>query len=300
MALSTRIVLIHRRSEYSELLARHATYGQAEFFLRSRDRSIEDVLARHELLESAILLVSNSLPPDTRRARLERRDLDRFLFAPEDIVMVVGQDGLVANVSKYLTGQPVIGINPEPERNPGALVAWSPAEAVATVASVRAGRAHIEARAMVRATVDDGQSLEALNDLYVGDEGHQSSRYTLTVPERGSERHSSSGIIVGTGTGSTGWSTSIAHDRNVQTLPAAESADLAWFIREAWPSPSTGAQLTFGLLAPGEQLELVVESDQLVVFGDGIERDHLTLGWGQRLRLGASERTLALTLPQRS
>ena len=37
--------------------------------------------------------------------------LARFLFEPGDVVIVVGQDGLVANVAKYLDGQPVIGIN---------------------------------------------------------------------------------------------------------------------------------------------------------------------------------------------
>ena len=41
-----------------------------------------------------------------------RGDLDRFLFEPDDLVVIVGQDGLVANVSKYLDGQPVVGINP--------------------------------------------------------------------------------------------------------------------------------------------------------------------------------------------
>ena len=31
----------------------------------------------------------------------------------EDIVVVVGQDGLVANTLKYLQGQPVIAVNPD-------------------------------------------------------------------------------------------------------------------------------------------------------------------------------------------
>src|SRR4051812_7118993 len=105
MALPTRVVLVHRRSEYEELLARHASYGQAEFFLRSRGRSIDDVVARHDAVEAALQTVSTSLPEDVRQARVERADLDRYLFAPEDVVVIVGQDGLVANVAKYLAGQ---------------------------------------------------------------------------------------------------------------------------------------------------------------------------------------------------
>lgn len=299
MALAARVVIVHRRSEYTELLERHATYGQAEFFLRERGRSIDEVRERHEVLEEAIHEVSTRLPNDVRQARLERSELDRYLFGPEDIVMPIGQDGLVANVAKYLSGQPVIGINPEPERNPGVLVAHRPVDAAAVVQRVRGGHAQIESRSMVQATLDDGQSLEALNDLYIGDSGHQSSRYTVTVPDRGSERHSSSGIIAGTGTGSTGWTSSIASDRHIepQLLPSPTSTDISWFTREAWPSIATGAHLTGGLLHDGRRLELLVESDRLVVFGDGIERDYLIAGWGQRLTVGLSERQLNLVVP---
>lgn len=298
MALPARVVLVHRRSEYAELLDRHATYGQAEFFLRSRGRDIADVVARHEAIEHAMQVVSTSLPDDVRQARVERGDLDRYLFAPEDIVVAVGQDGLVANVAKYLAGQPVVGVDPEPGRNAGVLVPHAPEGAATVIARVRVGHAAIHPRAMVQATLDDGQTLTALNDLYIGDPGHQSSRYTLTVPDRGTERQSSSGIIVGTGTGSTGWTSSIASDRELQTwLPGPESAQLSWFVREAWPSQATGTDLSFGDLAEGQQLELVAESDLLVTFGDGIEHDRLSISWGQRLRVGVSAHRLNLVMP---
>lgn len=298
MALPARVVIVHRRSEYEELLDRHATYGQAEFFLRSRGRDIAEVIARHEAIEAAMQLVSSSLPDDVRQARVERSDLDRYLFAPEDIVVAVGQDGLVANVAKYLSGQPVIGVDPEPGRNAGVLVPHAPEGAATAVALVRAGRASIHQRALVLARLDDDQFLVALNDLYIGDPGHQSSRYVLTVPGGASERQSSSGIIVGTGTGSTGWSASIASDRALQaTLPPPESTVLSWFVREAWPSRATGTQLTYGDLPEGHQLEVVAESDLLVTFGDGIEHDRLSINWGQRLRVGVTDERLNLVLP---
>ncbi len=295
MALAPRIVLVHRRTEYSELLNRHATRGQAEFFLASRGRSITEVKARHDELEASLSLVSQSLPDDMRQARVERADLDRYSFSPEDIIVVVGQDGLVANVAKYLNGQPVIGIDPEPGRNAGVLVTHPASDAGALIAATIANRAPVHPRSMVRATLDDGQRIVALNELYVGDEGHQSSRYVVTVPSGQSERQSSSGVIIATGTGSTGWAASIASDRSlVDTLPSADSAGLSWYIREAWPSRSTGRNLTSGVLAEAEQLQFVVESDSLVAFGDGIEVDYLAIGWGQRLVVDLSDRRLNL------
>lgn len=295
MALAPRVVLVHRRTEYTELLQRHSTVGQAEFFLTSRGRSIHEVRERHEILESALKLVSTSLPPDVRQARVERNDLDRYPFSPEDIIVIVGQDGLVANVAKYLTGQPVIGIDPEPGRNSGALVRFAPSDAVALVEATIHHQLQFSQRTMVEGVLDDGQRLVALNELYFGDRGHQSSRYAITVPGGANEEQSSSGIIIATGTGSTGWSTSIATDRALtEGLPPAGSDHLRWYIREAWPSPFTGRTLTDGTLTAQEHLEFVVKSDALVLFGDGIEADHLTIGWGQKLTVGTSSRTLML------
>ncbi|MEI9866324.1 MAG: hypothetical protein WDN00_17560 [Limisphaerales bacterium] len=45
---------------------------------------------------------------------VDRSFLPNFVFAPEDTVVTLGQDGLVANTLKYLDGQPVVGVNPDP------------------------------------------------------------------------------------------------------------------------------------------------------------------------------------------
>jgi len=123
MTLAPRALLVHRRTELVELVERHGTRGQAAFFLETRGRRIEDVAARHEAVQAAITAVTSAIPAGWRRGTIERADLPRFSFAPGDIVIAVGQDGLVANIAKYLDGQIVIGINPEPTINPAS---WSP------------------------------------------------------------------------------------------------------------------------------------------------------------------------------
>jgi NAD kinase len=296
-----RIVIVHRRTELQELLDRHSTRGQAEFFLRTRGRSLEEVQQRHDHLNAALATVRGAVPAEWRQAEVERSDLSRFLLTAEDIIVVVGQDGLVANVAKYLSGQPVIGVDPEPGANPGVLVRHTPAAAAAMIRDGDPNRLRCSDLTTVTATLDDGQQLSALNEIFVGHASHQSARYQLTAPSFTNsggmtERQASSGLIVSTGTGATGWCASIALERGGRALPSPTDKSLAWFVREAWPSPVTGASLTEGLLQSGEILRITAASDQLVVFGDGMEDDRLIASWGQEISVQLGQRPLRLVV----
>ena len=288
MTLNPRAVIVHRRSEFDELLAWHGTRQQAEFFLSARGRTLDEVESRHQAQQAALQRVSNAIPLDWRRGTVERADLDRFIFGPEDVVIAVGQDGLVANLAKYLNGQIVVGLNPEPDRNPGVLVPHAPdriGPLLRAAAQPASTDARIQARVMVEAVVDDHQSLRALNEIFVGHPSHQSARYRIQTPAGHTERHSSSGVLIGTGTGATGWCRSVWQERHSElALPRADEGRLCWFVREAWPSPATGTDHTEGLIGPDQTLSITAESD-LVIFGDGIETDALQLRWGQRVTL---------------
>jgi hypothetical protein len=290
MTLAPRVVIVHRRTELDELIARHDTRGQVAFFLSTRGRDLGQVELRHGANQAALDTVAGAIPLDWRRGRVERADLDRFLFAPDDIIVVVGQDGLVANVAKYLNGQPVVGIDPEPDRNPGVLVTHPPADARDLLHAHNA----VQHRTMVQALSDDGQRLLALNEIYLGHPSHQTARYELTPPACNAEHQASSGLIVATGTGSTGWCRSTWLERHSRlALPQPTEHRLLWFVREAWPSPATSAEQTEGELTD-IPLTVGIESDHLVAFGDGIEADAIPLTWGQTVTLNRAPQTLRL------
>lgn len=294
MTLRPRAVLVERPTEYDELVARHGTPQAARFFLESRDRSMDDLVEGRARQELAVTQVTGAIPADWRRASVTRSELSRFRFESDDVVIAVGQDGLIANVARHLDGQPVIGINPDPENIAGVLVQHAASQARALLAAAVAPRPPVQERTMVLASTDEGDELHALNEVFVGHPTHQSARYRLDL-EADSERQSSSGLLIGSGTGATGWLRSVSHERgDPLPLPAPSDPRLAWFVREAWPSPTTGTDHVHGLLAPNDALRLVVESDRLVCFGDGIESDPLTVDWGQVLTVQRSPRVLNL------
>lgn len=296
MATATpRAVFVHRETDYEQLLARHATPGQARFFLHTRGQRIEDVERQHLRFHATLRQARASLPENWRQAAVQRDDLDRFLFGPEDVVVVVGQDGLVANVAKYLDGQPVIGINPAPDLYDGVLVRVPLARLTPVMVASAARAAEVERRTMVEAVLDNGERLLSLNEIFVGHRSHQSARYTLEVADT-SEYQSSSGMIVASGTGATGWARSIMEATGERVALGAEERAVAYFVREPFPSVSTGTTLRFGKLANNGLSVTSRMNEGGVVFADGIEQDFLGFDWGRKMKLGPSARSLNLVV----
>jgi hypothetical protein len=285
---------VTRETDYERLLARHATREQARFFLSSRGLDIDGLQRQHEAFLAAVHEVRELIPTDWRVARVSRPDLDRFLFARDDVVLAVGQDGLVANLAKYLEGQPVLGVNPAPELYEGVLAPLAPKDVARLAPAAAAGAAPVERRTMVQALLDDGQTLKALNEIFVGHQTHQSARYVLTLGDK-SERQSSSGVIASTGTGATGWARSIMTATHHPMKIAPTDPQFVFLVREAWPSVASGATLTAGRLAAGQALSLLSNmNDGGVVFSDGIEQDRLQFGWGRTVRIALASATLNL------
>lgn len=291
--LSPRVVFVVRETDYELLLARHATRQQARFFLESRGQKLSEVETAHDHFQQMLHQARAVVPDHWRQALVQRQGLDRFLFGPEDLIVAIGQDGLVANVAKYLEGQPVIGINPAPDQFDGVLMRI-PMSALGKVLQVcAAGAADLEYRTMAEAQLDSGERLLALNELYIGHRSHQSARYILEADDV-RERQSSSGLIVATGTGATGWARSIMEATDNPMWLAPEDRAIGYFVREPFASVSTGTSLRSGKFAD-QALHVVSQmNDGGVIFADGIEQDFLAFDWGRRLTVSVSDRRLCV------
>src|SRR6185503_11097779 len=95
------------------------------------------------------------------------------------IVVTIGIDGLVVNTAKYLNGQPVVAVNPDPEHVDGILLPFTVQSAVPVVQKVLKGEMQVRQISMAEASLNDSQSLLAFNDLFIGAKSHVSARYSI-------------------------------------------------------------------------------------------------------------------------
>src|SRR6185436_16045224 len=123
-----KIVLIVRDTRLDELVARFITVQQAQFYVEHLGADFGDYLDERLQYRAAAQEAEGSLRGFGRLQRVNRRYLGNFIFGADDIVVVLGQDGLVANTLKYLDGQHVLGVNPDRKRWDGVLLPFVPGD----------------------------------------------------------------------------------------------------------------------------------------------------------------------------
>lgn len=108
------------------------------------------------------------------------------------------------------------------------------------------------------------------------------------------ERQSSAGLIVATGTGSTGWARLMVRQRGInEAMPSPIEERLAWFVREPWPSIASNTQLNFAMLESGMHLRIVSEMGEGgIIFADGIETDCIEFDSGQSVETSVAAQRL--------
>lgn len=284
-----KIVLVTRRTRLEELVRRYNTIEQARFQAEHLGMDFEDFVLEDRQFRAALDVTMKVLERHARVQRLDRDFLPNFLFPPNGLVVALGQDGLVANTLKYLRSQPLIGVNPDLRRWDGVLLPFAPGELERVVPEALAGARPVREVTMARARLSDGQTLLAVNDFFVGMRGHASARYELTWDGR-TERQSSSGVIVSTGLGSTGWlrsvltgakavaGTSLDPGRDAiraRGLPW-DARRLVFSVREPFPSRSSETGLVFGSIDADRPLRLrSLMPEGGILFSDGVEQDAL-------------------------
>ena len=298
-----KVVLVTRRTRLEELIARFHTIDQARFYVEHLGAHFDDYEREHGAYLDARAQVLAALQAHGRFQVVERAYLPNFLFGPDDVVVALGQDGLVANTMKYLDAQPLVGLNPDPARYDGVLLPFEAAQFAALLPAVLRDARDAKRVTMAQASLPDGQRLYAVNDLFIGARTHVSARYALAWHGE-TEAQSSSGVIVSTGLGSTGWMKSVVTGavgialRTQHLEGEAHYAPMPWdaprlrfAVREPFPSRTSSARTVYGEFGADAPLALTSAMPEGgVIFSDGIESDYLAFGAGSTVLIEPAER----------
>jgi len=300
-----KLIIVTRKTRLLELVERFNTGSQAKFYIEHAGGDFADYEREEDAYRRSLDVLRNSLQFDIPRQLVDRGLIPTFQFQKEDLVVTLGQDGLVANTAKYVGSQPIVAVNPEPARFDGVLLPFAPEEARSAVAKVMEAKAPIREITLAEVILNDGQRLLAFNDLFIGARSHVSALYRIGCNER-SEVQSSSGVLVSTGAGSTGWVSSVFNmaagvSRFCGGKPGPairlpwEDRRLLYVVREPFVSRHSQASIVAGMLRPGEELTLQsLMPSGGVIFSDGMEADFLNFNSGASAQVRAAEQRARL------
>jgi len=293
-----RFIVVSRKTRLQELVERFNTWPQAKFYLEHNDVDAQDYFEENTHYQQCLLEAEQTLKPLGRFQLLERGFLANYQFSPDDIVIVIGQDGLVANTLKYLDGQPVIAINPDPARWDGRLLPFKMKDLSSIIKRTVDNDVSEKRITFAQASTNDGQHLLGVNDLFIGPKSHTSAHYNINWAGL-QEIQSSSGVIISTGFGSTGWLQSIlagamgisgSEQHALQNGFSWNEARLQFAVREPFPSRTSSVRIVFGEIKANKPLTLEsLMPEDGVIFSDGIQSDYLTFNAGSTVTVGIAK-----------
>jgi hypothetical protein len=288
------------------LIERFNTKAQAKFYIERSGGNFEDYELEHETFQHSLLSLQTQLSKTIKHKTVERKYLPSFIFSGNQLVVVIGQDGLVANTAKYANACPIVAVNPDKKRYDGILLPFDTADFISGVENVMTNRFQSRTIRFAEAKLNDGQRLLAFNDLFIGASSHISARYKIAFKDK-MEEHSSSGLIVSTQAGSTGWLSSIFNmaygvtsmfEKNLKLKrPKLKDNELLFAVREPFQSIRTQIGITAGVIK--NQDCLTVESfmpTRGVIFSDGIESDFLNFNSGSIATIGIAKEIAQLVV----
>lgn len=296
-----KIVMVKRKTRLEELVYQYNTIEQARFHIEHMGVDFSDYLKEDANYRQAVRQVKDAAERYARVQEIDRDFIPNMIFGKGDIVIAVGQDGLVANVMKYLDGQPLIGVNPDTSRWDGILLPFEPGQLETILPQVIADTYNAREVTMAQAEAKDGQTMLAVNDLFIGCRTHASARYDISW-NRNTENQSSSGVIISTGLGATGWYKSVMAQANrmaelfgcghiTDRPPKWDDRQLAFVVREPYPSRSTQAGIVYGRIGSGDRFCMVSKMPvDGVVFSDGIESDAMEFNSGSEITIRIADK----------
>jgi NAD kinase len=297
-------IIVKNKTRLEAIIERTNTKGQAKFLIERLGGDFQDYEQEHETFHNALDSLQRQLSKIVKNKIIDRQFLPSFIFSDNQLIIVIGQDGLVANTAKYAKNVPIIAVNPDKARYDGVLLPFDITNFIFAVQAVLQNQYFAQTMRFAEAKLNDGQRLLAFNDLFIGAASHTSARYKISYNNQ-TEEQSSSGLIVSTKAGATGWLSSIFNmaygisntfeQNRKPKKPNLKQDELLFVVREPFKSIRTQTGIITGLIDVHKilQIESLMPTNG-VIFSDGIESDFLKFNSGAVLKIGIANETAKL------
>lgn len=176
-----------------EMIAEYRKLGLEERMMGSHKRQMESLNFIRKAIGEVEVVAGTELTQEV---------VERYVGGR---VIALGGDGHFSFVSHFITDQTIIGVNADSEKSTGALLEFTP-ESLVESGCLKTGSCPVEQWTRMQVILD-GKVLATLPlaDVYIGAKlSVDMSRYVVEF-EGKQEEQKTSGLLVATGTGSTGW-----------------------------------------------------------------------------------------------
>jgi NAD kinase len=294
MSEINRIVIVKKETDYSNLVRTYASASNVVRALSSRGSetyamSLAKDSASYEDSTQGIIqqVAATHLPYEL----IDVNEVPLKQWTNDMIVVLLGPDGLLANVGKYIRDiAPVICVNPSPQFIDGLVMKHSVDVVSSILQSVLNNSHKINPITLAQITTNEGSTELAINDFLIARENHASAYYGISINGR-REKQGSSGVLISVPLGATGWLASCNSSASFSLRQNWSAEMLHVHVREAFQSRTTQTGILNSFINPTDKVTITSYSD-LFIYSDGDLKNGIPFSPGTQLTVTVSDRKL--------
>ncbi|MBU3941485.1 MAG: NAD(+)/NADH kinase [Nanoarchaeota archaeon] len=222
-----------------------------------------NVLVVYTKNDKAIDIVKNSLRKKNIKFKcIERSGLKKTIFRNKNLIIAVGGDGTFLRASHFIKDELLLGVNSNPDRKEGFFMSSCKNDFDKKFEIFLKNKFYIEKLTRIKSKINKKEVCIALNEVFIGNKvPYKTSHYKLFFNHK-TEEQKSSGVLVGTGSGSNAWL------KSAGVKPFSSSKKFYFIVREPYTGKLTKPLLTQGFIGNNKFLKIKSEMDNGIVAVD--------------------------------
>ena len=222
-----------------------------------------NVLVVYNKNDKAINIVKNSLRKRNINFKyIERSELKKTIFRNKNLVIVIGGDGTFLRTSHFVKNQLLLGVNSNPNKKEGFFMSCCKNDFDKKFELFLKNKFYVEKLTRLKSRIDKKEICSALNEVFIGNKvPYKTSLYKIFLGNK-NEEQKSSGVLVGTGSGSNAWL------KSTGVKPFSSSKKFYFIVREPYIGKLTKPLLTKGFIGYNKVLKIKSEMDNGIVAVD--------------------------------